>query len=834
MEEKKYSIIAKNISKGYKMYSSSKQKLLDLLLPKGAGKTFYALKDISFKVKKGEVVGLLGLNGSGKSTLSNILGGVSMPTSGEIEINGEASLIAIGIGMNNFLTGIENIELKALMMGYKKAEIEEIKQEIIDFADIGEFINQPLRTYSSGMRSRLGFAISIYTNPDILVIDEALSVGDPTFTQKCLDKMNEFKESGKTIFFVSHALPQIKQFCNKAMWLEYGTLKEYGDVDEVLPKYQEYINKINKMTDKERLEHKKSVLKNQDHSLLKEFKLVDKNFKKFVPTGKFIKKVSLVNDKNMVKNAFYNIDISTFAFGFIPSLLRKRYETAIFVLIAQILNFFIISFPFSVLTNFIVTGIASIFTAKGYLNYLVEEKRFIPYTIWKKINDEDKNIRKQIAINNRKSQRLIIFSILFALVTSLASAGYIYMDTTGNMIAASDIQMKINNYAIVTYKNEKVQSILILNSKEKNELNGIIYPGNLQVQAYDKVDELTNLIDINSIGDIKNIIKTNFNIQISNYVLVNKDDIKDSDSLDDINVYENILLNLLKLDKDQLDDRVKEIENKYQNQNIDQASIKDFYDDFKNKNINISNVKYDVVLLGDLVEDGVLKALNLTDKENYKFITTNKRILKNNVLVKNINEQYSEYLENQKEEEIEEPIWIDESNSEDLNSGESGGAGDTTTTVPPSNSGSTGDSTTTPPSNSGGSTEPPSNSGGTGGNTEPPTNSGGTGGNTEPPTDSGGTGDSTEPPSNNEGTGDSTEPPTDSEGTGDSTEPPSNGEGTGDSTKPPTDSGETGGSTEPPVNNGESEVEIPLSDNGGTEDSTSSPTDKDSIRYEDN
>ena len=146
MEENKYSIIAKNISKGYKMYSSPKQKLMDLILPKGAGKTFYALKDLSFKVEKGEVVGLLGLNGSGKSTLSNILGGVSMPTSGEIKINGESALIAIGLGMNNFLTGIENIELKALMMGYKKSEVEEIKQEIIDFADIGEFINQPLRT----------------------------------------------------------------------------------------------------------------------------------------------------------------------------------------------------------------------------------------------------------------------------------------------------------------------------------------------------------------------------------------------------------------------------------------------------------------------------------------------------------------------------------------------------------------------------------------------------------------------------------------------------------------------------------------------------------------
>ena len=331
MEENKYSIIAKNISKGYKMYSSPKQKLMDLILPKGAGKTFYALKDLSFKVEKGEVVGLLGLNGSGKSTLSNILGGVSMPTSGEIKINGESALIAIGLGMNNFLTGIENIELKALMMGYKKSEVEEIKQEIIDFADIGEFINQPLRTYSSGMRSRLGFAISVYTNPDILVIDEALSVGDPTFTQKCLDKMNEFKESGKTIFFVSHSLPQIKQFCNKAMWLEYGRLREYGDVEEVLPRYQAYINDINKMSEKEKAGYKRKVLKEQEHSLLQEFKLVDNNLKKFKPKGKIIKSVKLINNDKIVKEVLFNFDLTTLAFGFIPSIIRKRYETGVLI-----------------------------------------------------------------------------------------------------------------------------------------------------------------------------------------------------------------------------------------------------------------------------------------------------------------------------------------------------------------------------------------------------------------------------------------------------------------------------------------------------------------------
>ncbi|MDU1568877.1 MAG: teichoic acids export ABC transporter ATP-binding subunit TagH [Clostridium sp.] len=812
MEENKYSIVAKNVSKGYKMYSSPKQKLMDLILPKGAGKTFYALKDISFKVEKGEVVGLLGLNGSGKSTLSNILGGVSMPTSGEIEINGESALIAIGLGMNNFLTGIENIELKALMMGYKKSEIEEIKQEIIDFADIGEFINQPLRTYSSGMRSRLGFAISIYTNPDILVIDEALSVGDPTFTQKCLDKMNEFKESGKTIFFVSHSLPQIKQFCNKAMWLEYGVLREYGSIEEVLPKYQRYINEINKMTDKERLEHKKKVLKNQDHSLLREFKLVDNNLKRFVPNGKFIKNVTLINDNNKIKDTFFNIDVSTFAFGFIPSILRKRYETAIFILISQILNFFIVRFPISIFTNFIVTGIASIFTSKSYLNYLVEYKKFIPYTIWKKVNLEDEDIERKITINKRKNRRIVAISIAFILFTSLTSLGFTYKDVIGSIITSSNSQMKVKNYAIITVNSDKFESILILNSKNNNDLEGIVYPGKIQVKMNNKIDELNKLVNIKDIETLKNVIKDNFAIQISDYILINKDDIKSSDNIKAVDLYKDIFTGLFELSESDFNNKVKEIQKKYPD--IDKLLVKEFYDNFKDSNVNISNLKYEIVLLGDIVDGEILQALNLSNKANYKFLTVDKRILQNNELVKNINKKYNEYLEKEKKD-LEESIWNEDDELQEENSvgvGEtimppsnSGGTGGNTT--PPSNSGGTGGSTTPPSDNggAGGSTTPPSDNGGTGESTTPPSDNGGAGGNTTPPSDNGGTGGSTTPPSDNGGTGGSTPPPSDNGGSGESTPPPSDNGGTGGSTPPPSDNGGTGGSTPPPFDNGESE-----------------------------
>ena len=256
-------VIIQNVFKKYKMYKSPKEKILDVMLPGGYGEDFYALQNISFTAQKGDVIGLVGMNGSGKSTLSNILGGVIPPTLGTVKTVGKTSIIAISSGLNNQLTGRENIELKCLMLGFKKKEINEFEAEIIEFADVGKFIDQPIKKYSSGMKSRLGFAISVTVNPDILIIDEALSVGDQVFGQKSKNKMFEFKEMGKTIFFVSHSMWQVKEFCDKAIWLEYGEIRDFGTVKDIIPKYEEFLKQHKEMTIEEQKKFRAEVMKKQ-------------------------------------------------------------------------------------------------------------------------------------------------------------------------------------------------------------------------------------------------------------------------------------------------------------------------------------------------------------------------------------------------------------------------------------------------------------------------------------------------------------------------------------------------------------------------------------------
>lgn len=203
---------------------------------------FYALSHVDFTVRKGEVFGVIGKNGAGKSTLLKIVAGVLKPTSGKIVRNGSvAPLIELGAGFNDDLTGRENIVLNGLLLGYSRKFISEKIDEIIEFAELGKFIHMPIKNYSSGMKARLGFSIATIVKPDILIIDEILSVGDADFRKKSEQKILSMIQEGATVLFVSHSLDQVSKLCDRVMWLEKGTVKEIGAPSVILDHYHKTI-----------------------------------------------------------------------------------------------------------------------------------------------------------------------------------------------------------------------------------------------------------------------------------------------------------------------------------------------------------------------------------------------------------------------------------------------------------------------------------------------------------------------------------------------------------------------------------------------------------------
>lgn len=229
-----------HLTKVYKLYDKPVDRLKESLHPlkKKYHKEFYALNDVSFEIKKGETVGIIGKNGAGKSTLLKIITGVLTPSAGHVHVNGRiASLLELGAGFNPEYTGIENIYLQGTLMGYSHEEMESKIDEILAFADIGDFIYQPVKMYSSGMFARLAFAVAINVEPDILIVDEVLSVGDARFQSKSIKKMESIRDNGTTILFVSHATEQIKRFCTKAIWIENSTVKLIGEPAIVADKY---------------------------------------------------------------------------------------------------------------------------------------------------------------------------------------------------------------------------------------------------------------------------------------------------------------------------------------------------------------------------------------------------------------------------------------------------------------------------------------------------------------------------------------------------------------------------------------------------------------------
>lgn len=240
-----YSIEINNISKIYKLYNEPLARIKEAFHPfnKKYYKEFHALKDVSFSVQKGEIVGIVGKNGTGKSTLLQIITGVLSQSSGEVIVNGNISaLLELGAGFNPELTGIDNIFFKCSLLGYSTAETNEKLDDILTFADIGDFVYQPIKTYSSGMYIRLAFAVAISVDPEILIIDEALSVGDYRFRQKCLRKLREFKEKGKTILFVSHDTGSVIEFCTQAIWLVNGQVEQLGSPSDICKNYIAYMS----------------------------------------------------------------------------------------------------------------------------------------------------------------------------------------------------------------------------------------------------------------------------------------------------------------------------------------------------------------------------------------------------------------------------------------------------------------------------------------------------------------------------------------------------------------------------------------------------------------
>ncbi|MBR5515666.1 MAG: ABC transporter ATP-binding protein [Clostridia bacterium] len=228
-----------NIVKKYPLYKKKRDKIREAfsLTGKKYHKDFEALKGVSFSVEKGECIGIIGLNGSGKSTLLKILTGVVAPTSGSVNINGRVSaLLELGAGFNPEYTGIENIYLNTLLMGFTRAQTDEKLQDILDFADIGDFVYQPVKIYSSGMFVRLAFAIAVAVEPDILVIDEALSVGDVFFQQKCYNKIREFAKKS-TVLIVSHDLNSITKFCSRILVMNNGVLIYDGKAKDAVTEY---------------------------------------------------------------------------------------------------------------------------------------------------------------------------------------------------------------------------------------------------------------------------------------------------------------------------------------------------------------------------------------------------------------------------------------------------------------------------------------------------------------------------------------------------------------------------------------------------------------------
>lgn len=238
-----HSISVENIHKDFRIYARPQDRLLELLQRRPRHKVFHVLQDISFSVLEGRSLGIIGDNGAGKSTLLKLLVGTLQPTSGSLYIKGQvAALLELGAGFHPEFTGRRNIYLNAALLGVPDDNIAAMEREIIEFSELGDFIDRPVKTYSSGMYVRLAFSIATMVRPDVLVIDEALSVGDIAFQKKCVERMNEFRKQNKTMIFCSHSMYHVQELCDTAIWLEKGRIREIGESRQVVANYEHFCN----------------------------------------------------------------------------------------------------------------------------------------------------------------------------------------------------------------------------------------------------------------------------------------------------------------------------------------------------------------------------------------------------------------------------------------------------------------------------------------------------------------------------------------------------------------------------------------------------------------
>jgi teichoic acid transport system ATP-binding protein len=234
-------ITFKNVSKTYILYKNDQARFKALFIKPKNPKTNRALNDVSFEIYRGESVGIVGDNGAGKSTLLKMITGVAFPDEGDIIVNGKvAALLELTAGFSMEMTGRENIYLKGYILGLEDEYIKQIEESIIEFAELGDYIDQPVRTYSSGMKMRLGFAINVNIEPDVLVVDEALAVGDASFKKKCKEKIKEIIGAGTTVLYVSHSADSVREICPRSIYLRKGTVIFDGPTEETLKVYQDY------------------------------------------------------------------------------------------------------------------------------------------------------------------------------------------------------------------------------------------------------------------------------------------------------------------------------------------------------------------------------------------------------------------------------------------------------------------------------------------------------------------------------------------------------------------------------------------------------------------